>query len=221
MKENNFDTVKNAGNKYSIENLQNKKYFKNMDEAIKVYEEFRRFKDNGFIESIDPDFFKNLTDMFLSDYKRVLKENEELRQEKIDNQKINLLAQNSMLDYQNGYEDGKANRRSAVQSIIDNQQYYIFQKQIEKYEKEIEKLQKENEELKNLMAHKNDYTKKLEEDLFENCSNYVIPVQKVKDKIEYLDKQQKQWLEDRELKASDSEIIFARDFLQELLERRE
>ena len=37
-----------------------------------------------------------------------------------------------------------------------------------------------------------------------------IPVQKVKDKIEYLDKQQKQWLEDRELKASDSEIIFAR-----------
>ena len=162
-----------------------------------------------------------ILDHILSDYKRVLKENEELRQEKIDNQKINLLAQNSMLDYQNGYEDGKANRRSAVQSIIDNQQYYIFQKQIEKYEKEIEKLQKENEELKNLMAHKNDYTKKLEEDLFENCSNYVIPVQKVKDKIEYLDKQQKQWLEDRELKASDSEIIFARDFLQELLERRE
>ena len=164
--------------------------------------------------------YKIALEHILSDYKRVLKENEELRQEKIDNQKINLLAQNSMLDYQNGYEDGKANRRSAVQSIIDNQQYYIFQKQIEKYEKEIEKLQKENEEIKNLMAHKNDYTKKLEEDLFENCSNYVIPVQKVKDKIEYLDKQQKQWLEDRELKASDSEIIFARDVLRELLERR-
>lgn len=71
----------------------------------------------------------NAIEHILSDYKRVLKENEELRQEKIDNQKINLLAQNSMLDYQNGYEDGKANRRSAVQSIIDNQQYYIFQKQ--------------------------------------------------------------------------------------------
>jgi hypothetical protein len=50
-----------------------------------------------------------ILDNILSDYKRVLKENEELRQEKIDNQKINLLAQNSMLDYQNGYEDGKAN----------------------------------------------------------------------------------------------------------------
>lgn len=49
-------------------------------------------------------------------------------------------------------------------------------------------------------------------------SNDYIPVKKVKNKIEFLDNQQKQWLEDRELKASDSEIIFARDFLQELLE---
>lgn len=48
----------------------------------------------------------------------------------------------------------------------------------------LEKLQKENEELKRLMAHKNGYTKLLEEDLFENCSNYVIPIQKVKEKIE-------------------------------------
>lgn len=80
--------------------------------------------------------------------KELKKENEELLQEKIDNQRINLLAQNSMLDYQKGYEDGKANRGSAVQTIIDNQQYYIFQKQIEKYEEHIEKLQKENEELR-------------------------------------------------------------------------
>lgn len=43
---------------------------------------------------------------------------------------------------------------------------------------------KENEELKNLIAHKNAYTKMLEKDLFENCSNYVISKQKVKDKIE-------------------------------------
>lgn len=49
---------------------------------------------------------------------------------------------------------------------------------------------------------------------------HTISVQKVKDKIEYLDKQQKQWLEDRELKTSDSEIIFARDVLRELLEGR-
>ena len=46
------------------------------------------------------------------------------------------------------------------------------------------KLQKENEEVKRLIAHKNEYTKKLEEDLFENAENYVISKQKVKDKIE-------------------------------------
>ena len=45
-------------------------------------------------------------------------------------------------------------------------------------------LKQENEELKGLIAHKNGYTKKLEEDLFENCSNYVVSVQKIKDKIE-------------------------------------
>ena len=65
----------------SSENLQNKKYFRNIDEAIKVYEKFRRFKDKGFIKSIDPDFFFNLTDMFLSDYKRVLEINEVLLKE--------------------------------------------------------------------------------------------------------------------------------------------
>lgn len=53
----------------------------------------------------------------------------------------------------------------------------------------IEKLQKENEELKNLMAHKNGYTEMLEKDLFENCSNYVISKQKIKDKIEELKKE--------------------------------
>ena len=53
----------------------------------------------------------------------------------------------------------------------------------------IEKLQKENEKLKRLIAHKNEYTKKLEEDLFENAENYVILVQKVKDMIEELQKE--------------------------------
>ena len=117
----------------------------------------------------------------LSDYKRVLKENEELLQEKINNQKIIVLAQNDMLNYQAGFEDGKNGRTSAVQSIIENQQYYIFQKQIEKYEEHIEKLQKENELAKKQVEYDKTHiftpqTIKL---------NY-IPIQTVKDKIEEL-----------------------------------
>ena len=77
----------------------------------------------------------------------------------------------------------------------------------------IEKLQKEKEELEGI-------NNELEAEKNETIRRYnfeTIPIQKVKDKIEYLDNQQKQWLEDRKLKESDREIIFARDILQELL----
>ena len=91
----------------------------------------------------------------LSDYKRVLemnkillKENEELKQEKINNHKMIALAQNEALGYMQGYEDGKNSRTSAIASIVENQQYYIIRKQIEKYKENIKKLQTENEILK-------------------------------------------------------------------------
>lgn len=87
----------------------------------------------------------------------------------------------------------------------------------------IEKLQKENEKLK-FEERKRIIGKYGEVEIHnvinKTLSNDYISVKKIKDKIEYLDKQQKQWLEDRELKASDSEIIFVRDILQELLEGR-
>ena len=55
----------------------------------------------------------------------------------------------------------------------------------------IEKQQKKIENLKKLMAHKNGYTKQLEEDLFENASNYVVSKDKIRDKIEELNKESK------------------------------
>lgn len=50
-------------------------------------------------------------------------------------------------------------------------------------ENKIKQLEKENEELKRLMTHKNGYTKLLEEDLFENCENFVISKDKIKEQI--------------------------------------
>lgn len=91
---------------------------------------------------------------------------------------------------------------------------------------------KENEELKGLIAHKNGYAKKLEEDLFENCSNYVVSVQKVKDKIEELNKKEQELqnsinAEERK-DYSDAnigwelmDINIRRETLQELLESEE
>ena len=162
----------------------------------------RLFEEVGCHTFFDEDLCKAI-EQILSDYKRVLKENEELLQEKINNQKIIVLAQNDMLNYQAGFEDGKNGRTSAVQNIIENQQYYIFQKQVEKYEEHIEKLQKENEELKEYIAtapnldemtatkYRNIQQKayiqgraeeqqKAEQIIYEN----YIPKQTVKDKIE-------------------------------------
>ena len=73
------------------------------------------------------------------------------------------------------------------------------------------KLQKENEELKKLMAHKNWYTQKLEEDLFENASNYVIKKQKVKDKIETLEKIHKEFPNNERLEVK---IIAYKELLE-------
>ena len=124
------------------------------------------------------DEVSKIIDNILSDYKRALKENEELKQDRNNNYQMIALAQNDMLNYQAGFEDGKNGRTSAVQSIIENQQYYIFQKQIEKYERHIKKLQKESEELKNQEAT----ARKINELLVQRYSN-SISVQKVKDKI--------------------------------------
>lgn len=108
----------------SSENLQNKKYFRNIDEAIKVYEKFRRFKDKGFIKSIDPDFFFNLTDMFLSDYKRVLKMNEVL------------LKENEELKISNKEIDKECSRleKKEVELINELNQYKImYENRVEEY----------------------------------------------------------------------------------------
>ena len=84
----------------------------------------------------------------------------------------------------------------SIKNIVDNylkekaradkleKEYSAMLTESDENECDYKRVLKENEELKRLVAHKNGYTKKLEEDLFENCSNYVIPKQKVKDKIE-------------------------------------
>ena len=66
----------------------------------------------------------------LSDYKKVVKENEELKQDRKNNYQMIALSQQGALRYMQGYEDGKKLRRSAVASIVENQQYYIVRKQM-------------------------------------------------------------------------------------------
>lgn len=100
----------------------------------------------------------------LSDYKRVLKENETLKQDRNNNYQMIALSQNEMLGYVQGYEDGKKSRKSAVASILENQQYYIINRQIEKYKECIEKLQKENEEKRIILLAGAEKVKQLQQE---------------------------------------------------------
>lgn len=83
---------------------------------------------------------------------KLQKENEKLKQDRNNNYQMIALAQNEVLGYMQGYEDGKKLKRSAVANIVENQQYYIFNKQIEHYKEYIVKLQKENKELKEYIS---------------------------------------------------------------------
>ena len=87
------------------------------------------------------------------------KENEELKQDRNNNYQMIALAQNEMLGYMQGYEDGKKLKRSAVACVVENQQYYIIKKEIEHYKEYIEKLKKENEELEEKVEKQEDIIK--------------------------------------------------------------
>ncbi len=186
--------------KVKNDNDEDIQYYKKEIQSIKnIVDNY--LKEKARADKLEKEYSAMLTesDENECDYKRVLKENEELKQDRNNNYQMIVLAQNDMLNYQAGFEDGKNGRTSAVQSIIENQQYYIFQKQIEKYERHIEKLQKENEEWQK--AYQEEKDKQFE--LIQNTNNTiktaviaiedlqkklkeVIPVQKVKDKIEEL-----------------------------------
>lgn len=114
-------------------------------------------------------------------------------------------------------------KRSANYFVMPIYETTIILNLIEKQQKEIENLKeinKEHQKLNGELREEIDELKKYEKyyEEMEEVNKKFISVDKIRDKIEELDNQQKQWLEDRKIKNSDGEIIFARDILEELLE---
>lgn len=141
----------------------------------------------------------------LSDYKRVLKENEEkttillagaekvkqlekenkkLKEDRNNNNEMVALARNEVLNYMTGYEDGKKHKMTATAQVVENQQYYIIQKQMEKYEEHIKRLKKENEKLKNKLLDTLKGQKVIKEEVPQYIKENYISKEKIKDKIE-------------------------------------
>lgn len=127
-------------------------------------------------------------EILLSDYKRVLKENEILKEEK-----------EQAWEEWNNLEQGSYETEQKLKQQI---------KKLQKEKKELE-LEIKNREF----SHMNLYNEYKYYKQFKSLS-----IETIKNKIEYLDRQQADGIEDRELKVSDSEIIFARDTLEKLLE---
>lgn len=172
-------------------------------------------------------------EILLNLIEKLQKENEELKEDRKNNNEMIALAQNEILNYMSGYEDGKKHKMTAVAQVVENQQYYIVREQMEKYEEHIKRLQKENEELKNQEATQ----RKINELLVQRYSN-SISVQKVKaiiDRIDYDIKKTKEiisnnsniYTSDRKndyqivrLRAMNTKSLDIKKRLQELLEGR-
>ena len=140
---------------------------------------------------VNSNYYKAVSKL-LSDYKRVLKENEELKQDRNNNYQMIALAQNEALGYMQGYEDGKKLKRSAVANIVENQRYYILNEQIEYYKEYIEELRKKNEQLRTEVNSLKKENEELNEKILDNAGIYQLGfkdgeesyIKKVKDKIE-------------------------------------
>lgn len=130
--------------KVKNDNDEDIQYYKKEIQSIKnIVNNY--LKEKARADKLEKEYSAMLTELDKNecDYKRVLKENEELKQDRNNNYQMIALAQNEALGYMQGYEDGKKLKRSAVANIVENQQYYIIKKQIEKYETYIEQLREE------------------------------------------------------------------------------
>ena len=152
------------------------------EEEKKEFKRIKKQSQEAWLDDIK--FLVNSTE-------KLQKENEELKQDRNNNYRMIALAQNEVLGYMQGYEDGKKLKRSAVARVVENQQYYIIKKEIDHYKEYIEKLQKENQELKNKIIEQY-YTTN------EDCIPKSKKIKDIIDRINYDVKKTKEILTEKE-----------------------
>ena len=105
------------------------------------------------------------------------------------------------------------------------ERYYQFQKEIQDKNNKIAKLQKENKELKQenkelnrLLKFSLDYRHKLEEDLYEGASNFILRKDKIREIIE--EYKHKDFIKMQVVMKHDKEALKIVEVLEELLEEQ-
>lgn len=195
------------------------------EEDIKLLEEFSN--ENvlyGSTVGMTLEKYKDLqlsTEHILSDYKRVLKENESLKEYNMEYKRILDLADDRI--YRKKYlEERRKEQPTLLYPDGDEiyQRYYELKQQIKESQRENEELEEINNELE---AEKNEAIRRYN---FE-----TIPIKKVKDKIEKLNKieqdlqnsiskEEREEYSDTNISWNLMDINIRREELQELLEGR-
>ena len=133
-----------------------------IEEDIKDIEKYISFtsKRENFSHDTDWNWNKDLANKIehiLSDYKRVLEINEVLLKENEELNNIELKSKGGTI-------------KISLEGVLS-------------LENKIKQLEKENFDLKNSLSWRITYCQELEKDLFENCENFVISKDKIKEQI--------------------------------------
>lgn len=133
-----------------------------IEEDIKDIEKYISFtsKRENFSHDTDWNWNKDLANKIehiLSDYKRVLEINEVLLKENEELKNIELKSKGGAI-------------KVSLEGILS-------------LENKIKQLEKENFDLKNSLSWRINYCQELEKDLFENCENFVISKDRIKEQI--------------------------------------
>jgi hypothetical protein len=136
VKENKFDTVKNAGNKNSIEeDIKNAEHF---IKSIKTDKEYK--EENGWHGYYNKEIVElaRILQHILSDYKRVLKENEKLNKLHIqDNKHLDFIMKHS-ISVQKVKDKIEEEIKYHEKNILDIENTTILKSKTAKEEAEIE-----------------------------------------------------------------------------------
>ena len=133
----------------------------------------------------------------LSDYKRVLKENEKYK-------RLNEMNLKNAEEFKNNMCEHRC----------------LLKSENEELQRENEELKEDRDKFKKALGKRITYCNELEKDLFENGSNYIISKQIVKDKIEELKKKVEELTDDKGYWGG-SDLLEQIKVLQELLESEE
>lgn len=194
------------------------KALNNLEKKCKIEKVPYKSKIKKIMISLLPEDY-GIFEILLNLIEKLQKENEELKEDRKNNNEMIALAQNEILNYMSGYEDGKKHKMTAAAQVVENQQYYIVRKQMEKYEEHIKRLQKENEEWQRAYQEEKDKQFEL---LRKNMEEENLFKVKVKDKIEELKNTPLKIKEnDKYYYETDAYNKIVVQVLQELLEGRE